>query len=396
MKFDTTRAMRTTAALTASPVQEGDRGISWAEFVAESLKNSGWIVQSGELTGSASAWAARSALSYIFIWAWATFLMILLHFRVNWPWFVLAFGLLVGWIVLADQGFHRLLKRLPPLRKARLVIARREAPVDPPARLVIQAALGPIAGPLGMRPKDCWLFHLSVAGAGAAILAWHMVVGEGFPNSWFSAENGAWGLCVLAWLSLPFVAVLRCSLAARTRVSAGSCDAPALSVLLELARIWPGNRSGRLETVLVAVGGQEFDHVGDRALRRIVGKWPPKPTLIISLAAPGLGRKLLIRDSSDDGVVVQAAGKLWIPHQWAKTSEIPTRIKPLSGVAHGKVVWIEGAWFEDPLPDLDAGALARTAQLIDEVALLWAKHHAPPASEEVADRTASRSSQNPG
>jgi hypothetical protein len=395
MKFETARAMHTIQTLTELPVQESDAGISQAEFLAESLESSEWNVQSGEITGSASASTVRSMLTLLGLFAGSAVILGLFQFRAHWPWFVLVMGMVVGWILLLEWANPRRLRLMPPLRKTRLVIARRPTSVEAPSRLVIQTALGPIVGKLGMSPKEFRRLNLTVGiMAPLFVVAWHIGANT-YPDAWPRPATLAMGASVLAWILFPF-AVLRSMRQIQAKAMGGSSDGPALALLLELARTWSENRSAGLETVLIAVGGQDYDHAGDEALRRIAADWPRKPTLIISLAAPGLGSTLLIEDFEAEGLVTRAAKNLWIPHRRARASELPGKLWPLRGVTEGKVVWLAGDWFDEPRPQVDPDALARTAQLIDEVALLWAKGHPVHSSHGAEERTPSRSSQNPG
>lgn len=395
MKFDADRAMRTLEALSAAPGPVDDAGRGAAEIVIASLEHSGWTVQSDVLTGSSSASAVLSALAYLFWLVWATGMLALIHFQADWRWFALAVGLVPVRFVLSRWVLPFALERVPPLGEARLVVASRgDDDVHAPARLVVQAALGPMTGPLGTTVRDFRRIQRVAAAASFLYVFWRIGLGT-YPVAWPSDKTVVWGLCGLAWCLSPFW-LIRCRRAVRSTAGEGSPDANAVAVLLELARIWPRKHSARVETVLVAAGGQRLGHVADRALRRIAERWPPKPTLIVALAAPGLGRELLIRDSTPDQLVMESARKLWIPHHHAKASEIPKVIRPLGGITHSELVWIEGAWFEDPPPSLDLDALARTIQLIEEAALVWARRHARPPDASAPDLNASRSAQNPG
>jgi hypothetical protein len=279
---------------------------------------------------------------------------------------------------------------MPPLRQARLIIAGRRSDASPMARVLIQAALGPIKGPIGTSPYR-WIDRcltvlsplllaatmLDLAGAPAGLATSLRVLG-------WSCLAGMWGviLCGPAWRLL------------QVGAAPGHCDAAALALLLEIARTWPGGHSDRVETILAAVGGQELDHVGDHALSRIMGnEWPGKPTLVIALAAPGAGEELLIPDHD---LVKQAAESLWVPHRLAGPADGPGDVWPWYSERGAEVVFIGGRWDGEPPSSVNPEALARASQLFSEVALRWAKRDHATSAQRAADLNASRSSQNPG
>jgi hypothetical protein len=213
----------------------------------------------------------------------------------------------------------------------------------------------------------------------------------------FAGEIG-W-LCVIGIWSVILSAMIHRLF--RTEPAPPTCDRPALGVLLELARTWAKPRSDRVETILVAVGGQEYDRAGDRALAQIMeSEWSRKPTLIFALAAPGIGQELTLISTVD--LVREAAESLWVPHRFeamfrfSPRRGIPEKVYPLLSGSGEQVVLIAGKWNDESSPDLDPQTLSRTAQLVEEVALRWGKQHREVTRHENDDRSPSRSLQNPG
>jgi hypothetical protein len=171
-------------------------------------------------------------------------------------------------------------------------------------------------------------------------------------------------------------------------------DGAGVALLLELARGWAGHPPARVETVLAFVGGLGLDQAGDRALAALLMKaWPRKPTLLLTLNAPGIGKELLIRD--DGRLVLDAAESLWIPHRLPSFRESRRMPRLPLRVAESEV-WLGGSAAEDGPQVVDLEALARAAQLVEEVVLRWGKRHSGSTYQPPDARTASRSFQKPG
>ncbi|WP_165227990.1 hypothetical protein [Aquisphaera insulae] len=160
------------------------------------------------------------------------------------------------------------------------------------------------------------------------------------------------------------------------RSDLGTCAG--LGFLMELARTWPGSRSSRVDLILAVPEG-------DRDMTD--AELDPRPTLLLDVLAPGVGRGILIAGRRSD-LVLEAARDLWIPH---RRNRVITTLLPMSAVILGD------GHFEGETATIDPGALDRTAQLVTEVALRWGKSHARnPAAQDDDRRNAPRSSQNPG
>jgi hypothetical protein len=151
-----------------------------------------------------------------------------------------------------------------------------------------------------------------------------------------------------------------------------------------------------VDTVLALVGGQDLDRAGDRALAELLTKEPSdKPTLLLTLDAPGIGKELLIQE--DGRLVWDAAESLWVPHR-VPTFRESRRMSLLPLRVADSEVWLGGSASHDGPQVLDLEALARAAQLVEEVVLRWGKRQSSPteANQPADERTASRSLQKPG
>ena len=181
-----------------------------------------------------------------------------------------------------------------------------------------------------------------------------------------------------------------------TRPDSGQRDGAGIALLLELARGWARHPPARVETVLAFVGGQDLDRAGDRALAKLLTKEPSdKPTLLLTLDAPGIGKELLIH--GDGRLVLDAAESLWVPHR-VPTLRESRRVSLLPLRVAESEVWLGGSASHDGPQKVDLEALARAAQLVEEVVLRWGKRHsgATEADQPADERTDSRSFQKPG
>jgi hypothetical protein len=129
-------------------------------------------------------------------------------------------------------------------------------------------------------------------------------------------------------------------------------------------------------------------------------EWSNKPTLVLALAAPGIGPDLSLLSSLV--LVRKAAESLWVPHRVDAplrigfVRELPDKIYPFTSNRGEAIALIAGRWNDQPAPPPDPEALGRAAQLIEEVTLRWARQHSGSTGQPWDDRNASRSSQNPG
>ena len=153
----------------------------------------------------------------------------------------------------------------------------------------------------------------------------------------------------------------------------GPLDGAGIALLLELARGWAVHPPPRVETVLAFVGGQSLDQAGDWALAKLLAKeWPRKPSLLLTLNAPGIGKELLIHE--DGRFVLEAAESLWVPHRLPSVRE-SRRVPRLPLRVAESEVWLGGSATDDGPQVVDLEALARAAQLVEEVVLRWGKRH---------------------
>ena len=177
-----------------------------------------------------------------------------------------------------------------------------------------------------------------------------------------------------------------------------------LGVLLEMARSWPRNLSGRVEVRFVATGALALDAAGAQAVaRQIVEEWPPKPTLLINLHAPGCSTKMFLLGKGQVLEQAEAAAKsLWIPK-----FRLVTQRSGLGPLGHhppecegqpavsliGYMPWTRKTDLNGNRPTfIDPAGVAAAAQLATEIALRWAKlQGAAPQVDSLA-----QSSQNPG
>jgi hypothetical protein len=341
MKFDRARATETVETIAKIEGKDNGVGVELARLIAAKLHQSGWDVESREVLGSASAAAVRRWLDYLTygLTVAAALSIALGGFSTFW-------GLLVCGLALA--GWLRLLANWPrrpwllrPLRSARLLIARKHSSNQGSPRVVIRVSLGPASHP---------------------------------PEA----------------TSHPFRRLVS------NRLDSGQRDGAGIALVLELARGWAGHPPARVETVLAFVGGQSLDQAGDRALADLLANESlGKPTLVLTLDAPGIGKELLIHD--DGRLVLDAALSLWVPHR-VPTFRESRRVPRLPSRVAESEVWLGGMARHEGPQVVDLEALARAAQLVEEVVLRWGKRHSGSTeTDQPADeRTASRSFQKPG
>jgi hypothetical protein len=161
-----------------------------------------------------------------------------------------------------------------------------------------------------------------------------------------------------------------------------------LAVVAELARTWPKGARGRIEARFAVAG----DGPGGTAslARWELPQWPPKPTLIIELDAPGLGTefRLVGRGLALD-LARGAARDLWLPHRaagWLWSRRVPRAFERLGGIRY---VGLAG---DRRATRIDPALLIAAAQLATEIALRWDRRQRGTDQGE----SRARSSQNPG
>jgi hypothetical protein len=106
-------------------------------------------------------------------------------------------------------------------------------------------------------------------------------------------------------------------------------------------------------------------------------EWPVKPTLLIDLSAPGVGRGLIVAARGHAELAESAAADLWVPHRPARRHVWSTWARPVSTL-DDDVVWLVGdvAFARSARGEaiaVDPEALGRAAQLATEIAFRWAR-----------------------
>jgi hypothetical protein len=162
----------------------------------------------------------------------------------------------------------------------------------------------------------------------------------------------------------------------------GDGSGPAL--LVEMARAWPKAWSERFEPLLVAAGGMNFGFAGVREMVRLIREeWDEKPTLVVVILAPGVGRELTIRGRPKALLrqSCEAAKSLWIPVEsvGARPGMPMGRSWPVPSRFRDHIVLTGASYRDAKPPPVDPAALARAAQLASEIALRWVKHHSQQA-----------------
>jgi hypothetical protein len=173
----------------------------------------------------------------------------------------------------------------------------------------------------------------------------------------------------------------------------GIRDLAGIAFLMELARSWPKSRLLRIETVLMVAAGPSPGVPGTQeVLRRVHTEWPLKPTLLIVVYGPGLGRELVVDACPLRRLVFEAAQGLWVPIRLLNRNPFSAhRMRwPFRNPFPDQVTLTGADSFGSSAPDLDLPAVGRAEQLASEIALRWATVQAGQA------RTAFKSSQYSG
>jgi hypothetical protein len=196
--------------------------------------------------------------------------------------------------------------------------------------------------------------------------------------------RSGWAWPVLALLCV--LVLVRLSSFLRSARDSGFRDnRTGLAVLLELARTWPRRADARIEAHFMAVGGHGIDGAGSRALDETIrAEWPAKPTLLVDLSAPGVGKGLIVSARGHADLARSAAADLWIPHRPARRHVWTTWPGPATPL-DDDVVWLIGdeAFARSGRgreAAIDPEALGRAAQLATEIALRWARRVATATS----------------
>jgi hypothetical protein len=339
MRIDLARATETIQTVGRIGINDDGAEVQLAQLITARLEQSGWDVESRDVLASASAVHVRRSLAFFAFGLTVAVALLLARGGFSTFWSLLACGLAVAGCLRLLTYTARGPWLLPPLRHARLVISRTLSPSQGLPRVVIRVSLGPVG-----RPAKGTSYH------------YRRLISTR-PDSW-------------------------------------QRDGAGIALLLELVRGWGDNLTARVETVLAFVGGQSLDQAGDWALAELLrNQWPKKPTLVLTVTAPGIGKELLIHD--DGRFVLDAAESLWVPYR------VPT-FRESQHVPHFPIrvaeseVWIGGSATNDGPRVVDLEALARAAQLVEEVVLRWGKRHSGSTGHPTDARTASRSFQKPG
>jgi hypothetical protein len=156
-----------------------------------------------------------------------------------------------------------------------------------------------------------------------------------------------------------------------------------LALLIELARGWPRGAPGRLDVGFLAVG-----RLPDTALRDRARSWTDKPTLVLNLEAPGVGRELLLAGSGEARALAETAARdLWLPWRRAGWTAAPLdhRVFAWAGLPAVSLVG------ELDAAQVEPASLAAAGQLATELALRWARLRGEAASQSVGSGETGRS-----
>ncbi len=146
-------------------------------------------------------------------------------------------------------------------------------------------------------------------------------------------------IVILGWIGAPF----------RTPSAFNGDNRTGIAMLVELARSWPSSMSSRMDALFI------LSPAGSSIPNRSDGK----PTLLITLDAPGVGASNTIVGGEFAEKTVR---DLWLPDRyWFGVSG--------KGVEE---VMIQGAHDDSPI---DPPALERASQLITELSLRWARQN---------------------
>ena len=316
MRFDRARATETIERIARLENKDESAELELAQLIKAWLDQSGWDVESREVLGSASAAAVQRSLAY------------------------LTYGLTAAAVLLLDAGWVLEFLEFSCLRaRCRGLVAA----FDKFAQASLVAAALATRQALDcketfVRPRIAPRGHPGLTGPGRP-------PGQDIsPFRWFISTRPDSGLPI---------AGSRCCW---NWHEAG----PAIP-----------HRAWRRSSPLSAA--QSLDQAGDWALAELLAKeWPRKPRLLLTLNAPGIGKELLIHD--DGRLVLDAAESLWVPYRLPIFRE-SRRVPRLPLRVAESEVWLGGSATDDGPQVVDLEALARAAQLVEEVVLRWGKRH---------------------
>ncbi len=282
-------------------------------------------------------------------------------------------GAMAGWGVATLPGL-RFGHGWPPRATSRNVHAERATDGSPPARVVFRTPLDGVVLRSPEVPREA--SSVNIGALLGCYLLW-LLAGWIYEHDVGLPVPGILWILVLVHL-FPYMKTARHPGLRDNRTG--------LAVLLELARTWPRRADARIEAHFVAVGGQGLDGAGSRALDETIrAEWPVKPTLVIDLSAPGVGKGLILAARGHADLAGSAAADLWIPHRPARRHAWTTWTRPVTPL-DDDVVWLAG---DEAFAKTDRGgataidpeALGRAAQLATEIALRWARRVATDSAE---------------
>jgi hypothetical protein len=382
MKFDAARAAEVFAKLGEPPFAHAQGEARVADFVGAQLQQFGYLVERVEVEGSRFPIRAAPWVGWLGYAALTTAAYVLLLGKNARSGLVAVFIVAAGraWLEAVLRNRIRWGGRVPPLKKAPLLIARAPEGSSAPVRVVFQAVLG------GLKPDHLQAIRLNrtrlmILHAGFFLAAGLTVVTRllGRPVAPAVCLWLATGFLVLLWLSI--LGILSGEVReARAVDQSIRVDRRGLTLLLELARCWPRGGSRPIEVIFVAAGGQQLDFAGSRAvIERLESQWPRKPSLLLVFFGPGAGEihRLVPTASSSSGTATlarDAARSLWIPIRghdpWSHLLFWPLE----RNLSAAEVIVLVGAhsWPACDTP-FAPQVLDHAAQLATEIALRWAK-----------------------
>jgi len=402
MKFDATRALVIVEELRDSRFAGAAGEARVADFVEEQFEKLGFTVERREVEGSRFPQRFAPWLGWLGYGALITTSYVML-LRMN-PlfWFMQMFLLLLahGWLNALLVNLIRWGRRMPPIEKTPLLIARPPGDSSPAVRVVFQAVLGGLKTDffalLGL--NRAWLmmtlhgsFFVTTLFAVAARLGNRPIA----PVILVSLASGFFALIWFAILSMLYGETLQ----SRSVDGSHHADGRGLALLLEMARSSPRNRSRPIELVFVAAGGQRLDYAGSREVVRLLkSEWPAKPSLLLLFFAPGAGaehrlvpilsfsgwgtehrrRRIYSRSLPRmDELVRDVARSLWIPIKgndpWSHFLLWPFERK-IRASDEVEIVVLSGSSSQlHSDASVDPKVLEHAAQLATEIALRWAR-----------------------
>ena len=393
MKFDAGRASAIFEKLGDPAFAGPDGEARVAIFVAGELERMGYQVTRREVAGSRFPQRAAPWIGWLGYGALITAVYVMLQRNDLVSAILACLLLLLGarWIFDAlICNSIRLGRRRRPLDRAPLLIASLPNDSPPPIRVVFQAVLGGIRTDFfhSIRVNRKYIIYLHMCFTILVLFTFAAKFGSR-PYLAVMMVSLTSGLFVFLWI------MVLCVLSwdhrqSRLAQEMGEVERWGLTVLLELARIWPRDRSRKIEPVFVAAGGQRLDYAGSReVIRMLDSEWRRKPSLLVLFFAPGAGERLRPSENAlriaglrhpEHDLARDAAESLWIQVDSNDPFALFS-IWPFEKMKAAEPIALIGS---DPMACFDGSvspeALHRAAQLATEIALRWAKKHTTQAA----------------